>query len=138
MAKKLVTNMLVQNVYLKESVPAASVASDSSFQPEKYPELLRQDTGNGFIETVVERDYPITPESVASYAESVDYRLNMEGALAGAKSVENLGDVSALKAVLESDPRHTRAVLQKVLSALKEKQTGETGETVVKEDLKNE
>lgn len=97
----------------------------------KYCELQQQPCSNGVIEQYVEVDYPITPESVNSYADTADYKKNPD-VITTAVPRQNLGDVSEIQKVLSNDMSalrdmlaHGKEVLAKVEASQVAKQATE-------------
>lgn len=114
-------NGIRQNVFVKESVTP-------SFRTEKqsktYPNLIREPLANGFTEEVHDVEYPITSESVSSYADSSDYRNDPLGAIANAPKRVNLGDVSQIQEFIKQNPQEAVSVLRNVLVSLADKVDG--------------
>lgn len=91
-------NLLQAEVYVRFPV---RVCGDGS-TCRKYVELQEVPTQNGVTEHYVEMDYPITAESVNSYADSADYRKNPE-VIRQAVPRQNLGDISEVQKLLRED-----------------------------------
>lgn len=70
---------------------------------KKYLIRVTRYEDNMIIEEEIERDYPVTPEYVASFAESADYHTDVNGAVAKSKSRINLGDVRDMQEVARMD-----------------------------------
>lgn len=85
---------------------------------KKYYSLERKQLDNGYIEEIFEKDYPITPEAVASYADGADYRNDVAQAIENAPKRINLGDISQAQDFINSDPlnacRQYKTILDKV------------------------
>lgn len=130
--RRLDCNLIKQNVYVRDFV----APYDSFVEPvSQYPELKREDTQFGFEEKVVVSDYPITPESVNSYAETADYRNNLQEALNSPSRGKGLGDIRDLQELQNLDTsviRERLAALNAALASRIEAKT-ETVETVKKE-----
>ena len=105
-----------QNCYVLDVNPTYSVTPLSPIK--KYLSLERKTLDNGYIEELVEKDYPITPDSVASYADGADYRNDVMQAIENAPKRVNLGDISEAQEFINSDPlsaaRQYKAILDKV------------------------
>lgn len=113
---RLHTNMLAQNVYVRDCVRAVDLGLPPCIQ---YPELERKDTDFGFEERVVIRDYPITPESVSSFAETADYKNNLVEALNAPSRGKGLGDIRDIQDLQNMDSFEIQkriTELQKVLA----------------------
>lgn len=109
---------ILQNVYLS----VARTAEDLNTKNEsgKYYELRRELVQDGIKEELVFVDYPITPEYVKSFGDSADYKKDIAGAIAeSAQNVRaNLGDVSALQAVLSNDSESARKLRNDIKQAI--------------------
>lgn len=90
---------------------------------EKYNTLERKALSNGYVEEVVEKDYPINSESVTSYLESSDYRNDPAQAVANAPKRVNLGDISQVQDFVRENPVQAvgqyAEILQKVADYFK-------------------
>lgn len=80
---------------------------------KKYRTLVTRYEGNSMIEEEIEQDYHITPEYVASFAESADYHTDVNGAIAKSKPRENLGDIRDMQAVAKMDSGDFNALAQR-------------------------
>lgn len=76
----------------------------------QYCELQEIPCANGVIENYVAVDYPITPESVNSYADSADYKKNPDIVMQAVPR-QNLGDISEVQKVLANDMSAMREML---------------------------
>lgn len=80
----------------------------------KYLDLEEIARGDGFVgEVLVEHDYPITPDFVNSFVDTVDYKQDLAGALLdGARSGRrNLGDVRDMQACGALTPEEARRII---------------------------
>lgn len=68
----------------------------------QYVELQEVPCENGIQEQYVLVDYPVTAESVNSFAESADYHTNPE-VVTRAQPRQNLGDITEVQQMLRSD-----------------------------------
>ncbi len=104
-----------QNWYLRER----SVPPDvKDVRTRKYFELEEQTDEKGFTgEVLVEKDYPITPDYVSSFAASSDYHADPVGAINRAPVRRNLGDITALQESLNLDYDTARHVYNEYLRA---------------------
>lgn len=97
---RLKTNILRQDCYVRECFGAEDLRSHVPAM-SSYPLIEQVVEQGGVREVVTERPYPITPESVNSYADSCDYKLDPEGCqLSGRK---NLGDIRVAQDLLSMD-----------------------------------
>lgn len=122
--KEVVINTQRQNCYVLGTRMAIQDTIEK--KPEKkYVTLERQNLPNGFIEGLVENDYPINSESVTSYADGADYRTDPLQAIANAPKRVNLGDVTEVQNFIESDPQNAVRVFRDVVAKLKAQQTAQ-------------
>lgn len=89
--------------------------------PKKIYVLERQQVGNGFQDVLVEKDYPITSESVTSYADGADYRNDPAQAIANAPTRVNLGDITEAQDFL-SNPQNFMRVYKETVAKLNQYQ----------------
>lgn len=85
---------------------------------KRYVELKDVETSNGLFQKYVTVDYPITPESVNSYADSADYRTNPD-VINQAVARKNLGDITEVQHLLNSDATQLRRIVQEAQDVLK-------------------
>ena len=81
---------------------------------KKYRTLVTRYEGNSIIEEEVEQDYHITPEYVASFAESADYHTDVNGAIAKSKPRKNLGDIRYMHEVAKMDSGDLNALASRL------------------------
>lgn len=116
--KPIVVNGFAQNVYrigTRGGVTAVKVHTP----PQKtYVSLEKQMLPNGYVQTLVEKDYPINSASVTSYADGADYRNDPNQAIANAPQRVNLGDITQTQAFLEN-PQNNARIMSETLGKLK-------------------
>lgn len=93
-------------------------------QVKQYIELQEETAQNGIVERYVAVDYPITPESVNSYADSADYRKNPD-VIKNAVHRQNLGDVSEIQKVMSNDMTELRTMYAKMQEVMKKIETAQ-------------
>lgn len=113
------TNLIKQNCYIKTAT--MSIDTHSPYVQKKYYELQRKTVANGIIEELVEVDYPISPDTVKSYADSADYRRDPFGAVASATPRKNLGDITEAQKASQIDTEMAKEIYNKVLADVKQK-----------------
>lgn len=94
----------------------------TEYHPKTYYVCARvrdEQTGKR-SEQVVEREYPITPESVKSYAEAADYHRDPVTAAMTAKPRTNLGDIRGMQDVSKMDTAQLNALQQRYRAAMAE------------------
>lgn len=111
--KKIRCNLLEAEVYIR--YPVCIIDGKPV---RRYCELQETPCKNGVIENYVQVDYPVTPESVNSYADSADYKKNPE-VVTKAVPRQNLGDVTELQKVLSQDMSAMRDMLQRSQEVVK-------------------
>lgn len=112
-------------------------------QDKKYFFSEKTMLPNGQIFTIVEKDYPITPESVASYADAADYRNDPTQAIANATQRVNLGDISEAQKFVDGDPQRAiqqyKGILDKVNAYFEaQKGIGKSDEIIKDDNIKKE
>lgn len=115
--KKVRLNLIQADVYARHPEMLQTVAHSPA--PQKYYELVKKVTPYGEVEGVVEKDYPITQDYVASYASGVDYKRDLETAMSAPKKSAGLGDVTSIQELMAMDTSAVRAMLDKVDSLKK-------------------
>ena len=105
-----VAGRLMRNCYLSDASDA--VDNVNSYATEKYYELRETTTQNGIEHKLVEVDYPITEESVKSYVDSTNYKLDPFGALRAPR--QNLGDVTEAQNIMRMDVSEARALYERL------------------------
>lgn len=106
----VVAGRLMRNCYLSDASDALDIQRD--YATEKYYELREETTENGIEHKLVEVDYPITAESVKSYVDSTNYKLDPFGNLAAPR--KNLGDVTESQKVMRMDTAEARAMYERL------------------------
>lgn len=129
--KQVKVNTVRQNCYVRDIRPVEDDTVNQSLC-KKYSVLEKKQLPNGYIEEVVEKDYPITPESVKSYADSADYRNDPMQAIANAPKRVNLGDVTEVQKFIESDPQEAVRVFRDVAKQLEKFSAQKTVEPATK------
>lgn len=102
--RPLKSQLLQQNVYLRDTVPAYDLKTGNKIM--EYYDVFEEDTidENGFPvhrEVMQKVPYPHTPESVQSFESSTDYKIDPLNARRSGGV--NLGDISAVQSLLHSD-----------------------------------
>lgn len=110
--KKVRLNLIQADVYARH--PEMLKSFEHTPAPKKYFELEKKVTPYGETESVVEKDYPITQDYVASYVSGVDYKRDLETALSAPKKGAGLGDVTSIQELMSMDTAAVRAMLDKV------------------------
>lgn len=99
-------NLLQAEIYARNA--QMCVPCVHNYSGKKYNELRNVDVANGIAQVPVEVPYPITPDSVKSYAASADYRNDPAAAMAMQPPAPNLGDLTDVQKVLSADMESAR------------------------------
>lgn len=120
--RRVRSQLLAQDIYVRDCAPLKF--DESNYIKDKYVELERIQEGNGFKDVLIEREYPHTAESLNSYAESTDYRADINAAMASAPRGVNLGDMTAAQEYIKLDSSEiaSRLVFAREQAALLEKE----------------
>lgn len=93
----------VQNVFRLNSVNATTTVRPTNYKKGTvYESLEKVDLPSGYVQTIVEKDYPITRESVTSFADGADYKNDPLQAIANAPQRVNLGDITQAQEFLQN------------------------------------
>lgn len=128
--KRIQTNLLEQNCYVRDFVSPFDEKND--YQNKTFVSLDEKIVDDGVKEVYTQNDYPITPESVNSYSDSVDYKVDPLAAVNLPAAGKNIGDVSMYQKILEMNPIERRAFLDSLNAAIPK--TEEVKNEVVKKD----
>lgn len=94
------------------------LAQTPNVEQKKFPSLEKTMLPNGYIQEVVEKDYPINSKSVTSYADGADYRNDPAQAIANAPQRVNLGDITETQKFIDN-PQNFLRLYDEVASKLK-------------------
>lgn len=94
--------------HLREVLPVQTVKSKRTRTYFDLKDVVRSDGSRR--EELIEREYPITPEYVTSFADGADYHKDPVGALNSAPVRKNLGDITALQEALGLDFETARQI----------------------------
>lgn len=115
MQKKLSSNLLKQNCYIRSTVDECENSSD--YSEKTYVSIDEVVTNNGVHLVEKSVPYPITPQYVNSFVDSSDYRRDPVNAVLNAPHRQNLGDISGIQDICGFD----FITAQKMYQALKAK-----------------
>lgn len=110
----------------------------SDYSDKAYYNLKEEMTFNGFCQSLELQSYNITPESVKSYADSVNYKQDLAGNIC-AKGT-NLGDITGVSDMLSKDSETVKELycnISKLTEAVKGLQVQQQNKDV-KEETKVE
>lgn len=94
---------------------------------DTYLELRQIQTENGIEERYVEVDYPITPDYVKSFANSTDYRNDIERAMNEPPRGVNMGDVTGIQEIMLMDMSAVKDLQSKLAERVKQLQEQSAG-----------
>lgn len=114
--KQLAINGYVQNVYRVGTTGRASTATTPI--TKTYVSLEKRMLPNGFVQELVEKDYPITSKSVTSFADAADYRNDPAQAVANSPQRVNLGNIVETQQFL-NNPQNNARIMSETLGKLK-------------------
>lgn len=123
--KQVLIGGFPQNFYMRaQTIDTYSIPEHLKNKEQKtYLALERKELPSGFMDVVVEKDYPINSESVSSYIETSDYRLDPQNAIANARRRINLGDITQTQEFMGTNPIQASTkyseVMQKVADYFK-------------------
>lgn len=100
-------NLLQADIYARNAQICGTCSHNYN---ATYKELRTLDTPTGIRQVLVDVPYPVTPESVKSYAVSADYRNDPAAAMAMPAPSANLGDLTDVQKVLSADMESARAL----------------------------
>lgn len=107
--KRVYMNLIQAEVYARN--PEILGDKKTRYAAEKtYPELVEKQLPNGSIYVIEQQPYPVTPESVKSYAATADYRRDIATAMNAQPRGKNLGDLSSVQQVLSADMEAARSL----------------------------
>lgn len=107
-SKKVYSNLLKQNVYLRDCSPCTTqdLGMHSAAEYTSVDEVV---TDDGIKLDFKKVEYPITPGYVNSFADSCDYKSDPLGTIAKSSAPgPNLGDISAFQEVCSMDMMQAR------------------------------
>lgn len=101
-----------QDCYVLPVVPPYD--KRTQYHPKSYKVYAKvRDERNRRVGKVVEREYPVTPESVKSFRDVSDYRADPAAAVASAPSRQNLGDIRDLQSIAKMDDTQLIAMAER-------------------------
>lgn len=112
MMKKVHSNIIAQDCYIRDVTP--KVVKKSEYAARRFPSLVEVPDSVGVHYDLRDFDYPITPDSVKSYVDSTDYKRDPAAAIATGSRGVNLGDITELQRVTNSDVSAVRLTLERI------------------------
>lgn len=100
------SNLLLQDVFLRDTLPARDLKRGNKCS--SYVSVVESVDNFGVHMKDVVEDYPITPETVKSYADSCNYRSDLHASISAKPRGVNLGDVTAIQGLSGMDTFEVR------------------------------
>lgn len=122
MMKKVHSNIIAQDCYIRDVTP--KVVKKSEYKSRRYASLVEVPDAVGVHYDLREFDYPITPENVKSYADSTDYKRDPAAAVAAGVRGVNLGDITEVQRIINTDVSTVRSTLERIQKAAVETSAG--------------
>lgn len=110
MKRKVKMNLIDQVVYICPFLSPYDEKNDYLISSYSSQDEVLTDSGIEIKRSV--QDYPITPESVNSYADGTNYRNDINAAVSRSAPGGNLGDVASIQALLSSCPEDVLSMLK--------------------------
>lgn len=137
--EKLQMNLIQQDVFVRVISPVYDQKNDYAIESYVSQDEIIEDDGIRVKSTV--QEYPITPQSVNSYADGTNYRNDLSAALSRSAPGRNIGDVSAMQELLSKGPEEVKAFFvsayEKIAASKAENSVASKAEKSVVEDSNN-
>lgn len=105
-----------QDCYILPVVPPYDKRTE--YHPKSYKVYAKvRDEHNRRVGRVVEREYPVTPETVKSFRDIADYHTDPAAAVASAPSRKNLGDIRDIQSIAKMDDTQLSAMAERFAAA---------------------
>lgn len=114
MSKKVISNLLQQDVYVRDLRYSKPLVRHRDSVRGYFAEFVEV-KDNSEIHSLKEVDYPITPEYVNSFADSVDYRIDPLNCSQLPRG-KNLGDMTGVQELLELDSSSLKSKIEALRS----------------------
>lgn len=101
-SSRIVSNLLQQNCYVRDVTRSVDLKSPSS-SDSQYLSLDEEQTDEGFKIKKNLYPYPITPDYVASFADSSDYRRDPANSVVSGVKGKNIGDCTDFQKIMNMD-----------------------------------
>lgn len=100
-SSRIQSNLLEQNCFVRDVTRKVDLST--KLEGDVYVSLDEVPSSNGFNMEPHQYDYPITPDYVNSFADSVDYKNDPLNAINNGVIKQNLGDVASLQELSKLD-----------------------------------
>lgn len=115
-SKKVYSNVLQQNCFVRQIAPLFD--KKSKFIDSDFWQLDREVTPDGYREKLVKYPHKVTPDSVNSYADSTNYRIDTENFVLGSGRNYQSADVRAIQDIASMDSEQARVYLDELQSRI--------------------
>lgn len=109
-------NLIQQDVFVRAVAPVVVNKDDYLIGSYESLDEVVDDFGIRLVHT--RQEYPITPDSVNSYADGTNYRLDSSAAVSRPAPGRNLGDVATLQELFEKSPQDIAAFFASALEKI--------------------
>lgn len=121
------SNLLQQNCFVRDVVRTTDLSVSSS--PESFLSIDEVVTSKGVELKETDNPYPITPQYVKSFADSVDYHKDLLGAISSGERRSNLGDITDIQKIVSMDSEQARALYNQLSAVFAQKPVEKSVET---------
>lgn len=138
--KKLHCNLLQQDVYCRDVIVYKKDLKDD-YAIKSYLSQDRVVEDHCVKDKISVQEYPITPETVNSYQDSTNYKLDVNAAVAAPSRGKNLGDVSSVQHLLQMSPEDLHSffvTIQDKINSYKKSVSADTKISTISEVNTNE
>lgn len=102
MKQKVKMNLIQQDVFVRAVTEGVDLKKDFLIDSYVSCDEVVKENGTEYVSTL--QEYPITPDSVNSYADGTNYRNDLSAFGNRPAPGRNLGDVSAIQEILAQSP----------------------------------
>lgn len=131
--RRVRSSLLQQNVFIRDAVPVKVDKRD--FLIRSYVTQDEFLEGSSVVTKTREEPYPITPESVNSFSDGTNYRMDIQRAVSSSPLGRNLCDVASMQNLLSMSNEELDCyfanVREKILSSRDEKLKEKKKEEVI-------
>lgn len=127
MTKRIHTNLIQQNCYVRDFVEPFDVKTEYLDTNYISVDAVVDSSGVSLRKTI--NPYPITPDSVTSYADGCDYTSDLAASMNSSAPGSNLGDLTALQAFSQLSRDEQLSLISSLRDKMSEKSTTTTTTT---------
>lgn len=132
--RKLRSNLLEQDVYVRDTRP--TYVDHNNYLVDEYltMDVVPDSEQRSMKERYSVEKYPVTPESVNSYADGTNYRLDVAQAVSNPAPGKNFGDVAAMRDILSLPREELLSRLDSIRQLVESSKNNVSCETVMEEN----